>query len=131
MKNVIQHTILLMKSLRSEFGDEEGQRIFENVSSMLPDEVNHGVLEHVLTVRNAFSNDYECEVYLTAIDNDALHAGRVLFVKTLRAHTKLSLKDAVDALKDLVAGNRIQVTLKENINTAATTLSRFGILLTY
>ncbi len=134
MQQVIRHTILLMQDLKKEYGDIEGQNIFEKVLSALPDEVNHNMLEHIMksTIRISASEGVSYTVYINTFDIQKLENNRVPFVKCLRSHTGMSLKGAVDILKNLTNGNVSSVAIRENGEyDAGEEFEKYGVTLTF
>lgn len=134
MQQVIRHTILLMQALKKEYGNIEGQNIFEKVSSVLPDEVNHNMLEHIMksTIRISASEGVSYTVYINTFDIQKLENNRVPFVKCLRSHTGMSLKGAVDILKNLTNGNVSSVAIRENGEyDAGEEFEKYGVTLTF
>lgn len=134
MQQVIRHTILLMQALKKEYGDIEGQNIFEKVSSVLPDEVNHNMLENIMksTIRISASEGVSYTAYINACDIPKLENNRVPFVKCLRSHTGMSLKGAVDILKNLTNGNVSSVAIRENGEyDAGEEFEKYGVTLTF
>lgn len=134
MQQVIRHTILLMQALKKEYGDIEGQNIFEKVLSALPDEVNHNMLEHIMksTIRISASEGVSYTVYINTFDIQKLENNRVPFVKCLRSHTGMSLKGAVDILKNLTNGNVSSVAIRENGEyDAGEEFEKYGVTLTF
>ncbi len=134
MQQVIRYTILLMQALKKEYGDIEGQNIFEKVLSALPDEVNHNMLEHIMksTIRISASEGVSYTVYINTFDIQKLENNRVPFVKCLRSHTGMSLKGAVDILKNLTNGNVSSVAIRENGEyDAGEEFEKYGVTLTF
>ncbi len=134
MQQVIRHTILLMQALKKEYGDIEGKNIFEKVLSALPDEVNHNMLEHIMksTIRISASEGVSYTVYINTFDIQKLENNRVPFVKCLRSHTGMSLKGAVDILKNLTNGNVSSVAIRENGEyDAGEEFEKYGVTLTF
>ena len=134
MQQVIRHTILLMQDIKKEYGDIEGQNIFEKVLSALPDEVNHNMLEHIMksTIRISASEGVSYTVYINTFDIQKLENNRVPFVKCLRSHTGMSLKGAVDILKNLTNGNVSSVAIRENGEyDAGEEFEKYGVTLTF
>lgn len=126
MELLIQHTILFMKSLKKQYGNQEGQHIFEKVCEALPSEVGHGVIETLLK-GNVYDNDFSCEVSLYMSDKTMLELNRVTFVKQLRYHTEYSLKEAVDTLKILLAGSSVSVILRKEIYKVDSEFFKYGV----
>lgn len=126
MELLIQHTILFMKSLKKQYGNQEGQNIFEKVCEALPSEVGHGVIETLLK-GNVYDNDFSCEVSLYMSDKIMLELNRVKFVKQLRYHTEYSLKEAVDILKILLAGSSVSVILRKEIYKVDSEFFKYGV----
>ncbi len=134
MQQVIRHTILLMQALKKEYGDIEGKNIFEKVLSALPDEVNHNMLENIMksTIRISASEGVSYTVYINTFDFQKLENNRVPFVKCLRSHTGMSLKGAVDILKNLTNGNVSSVAIRENGEyDAGEEFEKYGVTLTF
>jgi intergrase/recombinase len=112
----------------------EGQNIFEKVLSALPDEVNHNMLEHIMksTIRISASEGVSYTVYINTFDIQKLENNRVPFVKCLRSHTGMSLKGAVDILKNLTNGNVSSVAIRENGEYGAgEEFEKYGVTLTF
>lgn len=126
MELLIQHTILFMKSLKKQYGDQEGQHIFEKVCEVLPYEVGNNVIEAFLK-GNVYDNDFSCEVSLYMSDKTMLELNRVKFVKQLRYHTEYSLKEAVDTLKILLAGSSVSVILRKEIYKVDSEFFKYGV----
>lgn len=123
-----------MQDLKKEYGDIEGQNIFEKVLSALPDEVNHNMLEHIMksTIRISASEGVSYTVYINTFDIQKLENNRVPFVKCLRSHTGMSLKGAVDILKNLTNGNVSSVAIRENGEyDAGEEFEKYGVTLTF
>ena len=134
MQQVIRYTILLMQALKKEYGDIEGQHIFEKVLSALPDEVNHNMLEHIMksTIRISASEGVSYTVYINAGDIQKFKNSRYRFIKCLRSHTGMSLKGAVDILKNLTNGNVSSVAIRENGEyDAGEEFEKYGVTLTF
>lgn len=126
MELLIQHTILFMKSLKKQYGNQEGQHIFEKVCEVLPYEVGNNVIEAFLK-GNVYDNDFSCEVSLYMSDETMLELNRVNFVKLLRYHTEYSLKEAVDTLKILLAGSSVSVILRKEIYKVDSEFFKYGV----
>lgn len=126
MELLIQHTILFMKSLKKQYGNQEGQHIFEKVCEVLPYEVGNNVIEAFLK-GNVYDNDFSCEVSLYMSDKTMLELNRVNFVKLLRYHTDSSLKEAVDTLKILLAGSSVSVILRKEIYKVDSEFFKYGV----
>lgn len=126
MELLIQHTILFMKSLKKQYGNQEGQHIFEKVCEVLPYEVGNNVIEAFLK-GNVYDNDFSCEVSLYMSDKTMLELNRVNFVKLLRYHTDYSLKEAVDTLKILLSGLSVSVILRKEIYKVDSEFFKYGV----
>lgn len=126
MELLIQHTILFMKSLKKQYGNQEGQHIFEKVCEVLPYEVGNNVIEAFLK-GNVYDNDFSCEVSLYMSDKTMLELNRVNFVKLLRYHTDSSLKEAVDTLKILLSGLSVSVILRKEIYKVDSEFFKYGV----
>lgn len=126
MELLIQHTILFMKSLKKQYGNQEGQHIFEKVCEVLPYEVGNNVIEAFLK-GNVYDNEFSCEVSLYMSDKTMLELNRVNFIKLLRYHTDYSLKKAVDTLKILLAGSSVSVILRKEIYKVDSEFFKYGV----
>lgn len=126
MELLIQHTILFMKSLKKQYGNQEGQHIFEKVCEVLPYEVGNNVIEAFLK-GNVYDNDFSCEVSLYMSDKTMLELNRVKFVKLLIYHTDYSLKEAVDTLKILLAGLSVSVIIRKEIYKVDSEFFKYGV----
>ena len=134
MQQVILHTILLMQALKKEYGNIEGQNIFEKVSSVLPDEVNHNMLENIMksTIRISASEVVSYTAYINACDIPKLKNSRFRFIKCLRSNTGLSLRGAVDILNNLIRGNVNSVVIRETGEyDASEEFEKYGVTLTF
>ena len=127
MELLIQHAILLMKSLKKQYGNQEGQNIFEKVCEALPDEVCNNLIETILKTNALDNYDFSCEVSLYVSNKTTLELNRVNFVKQLRYHTDYSLKKAVDVLKLVISGSDASVIVRKEIHKVESEFFKCGV----
>lgn len=84
------------------------------------------------TIRISASEGVSYTVYINTFDIQKLENNRVPFVKCLRSHTGMSLKGAVDILKNLTNGNVSSVAIRENGEyDAGEEFEKYGVTLTF
>lgn len=132
MKTTTQAMLFLMSSLKKDYGLENGQEIFDRICNVVPEELNHYIMEFILKTPNSLSEEYTMNFHVTIkiLDFDVFYINRVSFVRELREYGDYSLKNAVDIMRNIQFKGQDKVILyikQDKVTDIDDLFSHFGL----
>src|SRR5574343_186468 len=121
MDKSIQSTIKLMKSLAEDFGRSQGSAMFDKIREVLPEELNHAIIMHLLQV----GEDDTSKTQVITNYNDTNY-NKVVSIRALRQVTGMTLKESIELVKDVINGVPTAIEINVDVAYAKKTLQDVG-----